>query len=668
MTLPPHSFLQGVFLKLHRENIRPYFVHDIRKHLGYTQRILQALLLGTSLTASAAEFSLNIADLAAPDLSARGITLTLPENGAAELHISRLHIQQRDLHQVHIRCARFALSTAQIRCNDGSLNQVPGLRLDLVYGFRSGDWQVSAQLHEVQGKSLAPLLPTDLPQLTQGTLNGTLHVRGGASGITTFKTDVQLAEIGFSDSSGLHAAEKLRGTIRLDAARKAESWDWQADVAWQSGEMFWQPLYLRGGHQVNASGSFDSAHFNIKQALVQVPEIGRVQLSAVWDTLQDALLECTARGTNLALGRLFADYARPFLAQGALADASLFGHADVDWQYRNGATRALRLVLHDAGIADAEQRFALLGVNSEIDWRADAQRSAHIAFAGGTLLGAPLGSGQWTVQMRGMEFSMAHASLPVLDGMLELNDFRMQRQEDAWRWQFAAALSRISMEQLSRAASWPRMHGTLAGRIPKVSYDGNEIKADGALLFNVFDGTVVASQLRLGDPFGRAPHLSGNLNMRELDLDLLTRTFSFGNMQGRIDVDVNNMELQDWRPARFEARLVSSPGNYPKKISQKAVQNISALGGAGAAAAIQRSYLRFFENFGYARIGWSCVLRNDVCLMGGVDGPGSGAYTIIKGGGIPAITVMGYNRAVSWSELLTRLKRVTQNNVQAVVK
>jgi len=36
--------------------------------------------------------------------------------------------------------------------------------------------------------------------------------------------------------------------------------------------------------------------------------------------------------------------------------------------------------------------------------------------------------------------------------------------------------------------------------------------------------------------------------------------------------------------------------------------------------------------------------------------------------GIPAITVMGYNRAVSWDELITRLKRVTQNNVQAVVK
>ena len=156
--------------------------------------------------------------------------------------------------------------------------------------------------------------------------------------------------------------------------------------------------------------------------------------------------------------------------------------------------------------------------------------------------------------------------------------------------------------------------------------------------------------------------------MRDLDLDLLTRTFSFGNMQGRIDVDVNDLQLQDWQPARFDARIFSSAGNYPKKISQKAVQNISALGGAGAAAAIQRSYLSFFENFGYDRIGWRCVLRNGVCEMGGVDEGRSMSYTLVQGGGIPAITVMGYNRAVSWRELTTRIKRITQDNVKPIVK
>ena len=38
-------------------------------------------------------------------------------------------------------------------------------------------------------------------------------------------------------------------------------------------------------------------------------------------------------------------------------------------------------------------------------------------------------------------------------------------------------------------------------------------------------------------------------------------------------------------------------------------------------------------------------------------------YVIVRGGGIPAISVMGYNRNVGWRELLDRLKRVTEGNV-----
>ena len=92
-----------------------------------------------------------------------------------------------------------------------------------------------------------------------------------------------------------------------------------------------------------------------------------------------------------------------------------------------------------------------------------------------------------------------------------------------------------------------------------------------------------------------------------------------------------------------------------------------ALGGAGAAAAIQRSFLRFFEQFGYEKLGLSCALRNGVCEMGGVESAPYG-FVIVKGGGIPAISVIGYNRRVDWNELNARLRRITQENVRAVVQ
>ena len=81
----------------------------------------------------------------------------------------------------------------------------------------------------------------------------------------------------------------------------------------------------------------------------------------------------------------------------------------------------------------------------------------------------------------------------------------------------------------------------------------------------------------------------------------------------------------------------------------------------------ERSFLGFFKEFGYDQIGLSCRLRNNVCEMGGVASTPQG-YIIVKGGGIPAITVLGYNRFVGWSELIDRLSRVIQSNAQPIVR
>jgi hypothetical protein len=53
--------------------------------------------------------------------------------------------------------------------------------------------------------------------------------------------------------------------------------------------------------------------------------------------------------------------------------------------------------------------------------------------------------------------------------------------------------------------------------------------------------------------------------------------------------------------------------------------------------------------------------------MGGI-GDVPGGYVIIKGGGIPSLSVMGYNRAVDWKVLVERLQRVIQENVRMIVQ
>jgi hypothetical protein len=91
------------------------------------------------------------------------------------------------------------------------------------------------------------------------------------------------------------------------------------------------------------------------------------------------------------------------------------------------------------------------------------------------------------------------------------------------------------------------------------------------------------------------------------------------------------------------------------------------LGGEGAAAALQRTFLRFFKEFNYEKIGLSCQLRGDVCKMGGVESTPTG-YIIVKGKGAPSVTVNGYTEYVSLTDLIARLKRITDRNTKMIVK
>ena len=159
------------------------------KHIRY---ILFTLLF-ICFTADAADVSLEIADIAAPDFSARDLTLILPEDGSADLHIGELHIQQHNLRKLRLRCKHFTLSTASMRCRNGTLDQFPGMTLEFSHNFETADWQIFAQLHSFKSKSLTSFLPSDLPQLTQGTLSGILRVSGNASGANALNVDAQLA-------------------------------------------------------------------------------------------------------------------------------------------------------------------------------------------------------------------------------------------------------------------------------------------------------------------------------------------------------------------------------------------------------------------------------------------------------------------------------------------
>jgi hypothetical protein len=260
---------------------------------------------------------------------------------------------------------------------------------------------------------------------------------------------------------------------------------------------------------------------------------------------------------------------------------------------------------------------------------------------------------------QGKDFALANNTrFPIFDGALVVHTLAIRKlgAPDA-ELDFDAHLEPISMPLLSAAFGWPVLSGQLAGRIPGVTYRDHVLAVEGDLSANVFDGSIVGSGIKLRDPWGPWPRLDATVTARRLDLDLLTHTFTIGSITGRLDADIKGLELFNWSPVAFDARLQTTPGDRSKHlISQRAITSISNVGGGGGGvtAALQSGVLRFFHTFHYDRIGISCQLRDEVCLMSGLE-PARTGYYLVKGRGLPRIDIIGNAGRVDWTQLVGQI-------------
>jgi hypothetical protein len=251
--------------------------------------------------------------------------------------------------------------------------------------------------------------------------------------------------------------------------------------------------------------------------------------------------------------------------------------------------------------------------------------------------------------------------IPVLDGALEIDTLEIgdfAGGDDTLL--FDARLAPVSMRELSRALDWPPLSGQLSGTLPSLSYADGVLAIAGELQAEIFDGLVSVRDLRIERPLQPRARLRAEVNMQGLELAELTEALSFGLMTGRLDGYIRGLEMIDWAPVAFDARLQTPEGDRSRRrISQRAVDNIASIGGGGAGL-LSTGFLRFFEDFAYDAFGLGCRLERDICEMSGLEARDEG-YVILRGRGLPRIDVMGFARRVSWSTLVEQLASIAES-------
>ncbi len=500
--------------------------------------------------------------------------------------------------------------------------------------------------------------------MSDGRLTGEVRLRAGP-GDGRLRAALRLQDAAFSDATGLQAGEGLIASLEVHADARGEVWDFRCDAALRAGAVYVHPLLVEAGAEpltVHATGRWTpGVRLRVHEAVLRDPGVAQVQAAGEMSLAPaPALASLAVELASTPAAPLYRRWLKPFAGVGILGDLNVEGtvsaRLDLD---AAGPTRAA-LTLAGVGLGDGGGRFAVLGIDGEVHWSVAAGAPpSRLSWRELEAWSLGFGGGRVDAELGGRRARLlAPVSVRLLDGALRLERLEaLGLGTPEQRVEADLALAPVSLARLSERLAWLPLSGSIAGDIPRLVYTSGRIAVQGDVRMRLFDGDLLVAGLTLEDPFGVVPRLRADLRLEGIDLAVLTRAMSFGSITGRLDGRVDGLVLEGWAPVAFDARLATPVDDpSPHRISQRAVDNLASLGGAGAV--LSSTFLRFFEEFSYRRLGLSCRLRAGICEMGGV-APAERGYYIVEGGGLPPrVDVVGINRRVDWDTLVTRLKAV----------
>jgi hypothetical protein len=508
-------------------------------------------------------------------------------------------------------------------------------------------------------------LPADI------TGDGKASIEGGASDDgngTMVDATLKLDDVSLTNEASTIVTDQLTATARLRARLDdSTTTALKVEVSGKRGQVLVNPVLLDFGKNplaLDMSGSLEGDVLEIESLklsqvdLIELTGKGSMNLAG-----EAPLVDGDFTVSTLKFPAAYSSYMQITLATTSiLSDLRSSGTLSGELAVRGNAITALHVAPRDLELHDNKGRLFLTNVHGDIHWTpAGGAKPAgsKVSWSSGGAYGLSGGAAELDFLLQGTNFELTRPTkLPVFDGGIAIDTFVIadpgaSNMEVA----FKGRVEPISMPKLAKAFGWPEFSGTLAASIPGVTLKDNLLVFEGNVESQVFGGRIVGSNIRLQDPLGRFPQFFADVRARDLDLGQLTQTFEVGSITGKLEVDVLGLELFGWSPTAFDARLATPKGDKSRhRISAKAVRSLANVGGAGGGVvqALQSGVLRFFDEYGYDKLGITCKLVGDVCEMSGVEPAGVGYY-IVKGAGVPRIDIVGSQGRVNWNQLLASI-------------
>jgi hypothetical protein len=670
------------------------------------QFVLLALSVWTNVAWSEVATALSIAEIAGDGWRIDGLAVKLhsaaPQQMSVQLRMQQVQLPDRQdtIRELVLSCPLSRQATGYWHCEEGGLAvadapidaqqttwsgrfasasewaiDIPGLNLaggsaSFAVAYSASRWTADVTVRDVRIDRLSDMLPAPhrLPDWdSRGRVRATLRGSGSGTTVTGIDASLRISGLDFASPDGRHAAEKLNFSASGRGASRDGRWRVSADAEVASGAFYSEPLFIDAAASrvsLSVRGAWSAPDGIVDLDGWQVDAADTLSLAGTGRiaTRPAQIEDLTVVARSDSVARLYERILQPFLIGTPADDLEVEGRLGMVLHLDAEGFEQAGLELNELVLDDRQGHFSLGATSGSVAWDRDRQVPvSRVTVRDAGVYGIPIGSFDLLLQFAGDRVTLVEPLVvPLLEGAFAVDSFALQgalMAGDAPRWSASASLRDISLEALTRALELPPFDGSLQGQLTDLRYAGQVLEVGGELSLAAFGGNIAVDGLSIGEPLGVLPRLCASARLRGLDLESLTRTFSFGRIEGRLDGDLDNLSLVGWSPDRFDLHLYTPPGDRSRRrISQRAVENLTELG-SGVPAGLSTTFLRMFEEFGYDRIDVRLALDGDVAQLDGLARE-EGGYYLVRGSGLPRIDVIGRNRSVAWRELIERLRQI----------
>lgn len=544
------------------------------------------------------------------------------------------------------------------RSGGGLVARVAGNGMDATFHAPTADrpFSVQAELHGL-GLDMLPaawLEPLGLSEL-DGRVTGRLNIDPAS-----VELKLTLDQGGFDSTDGTLAGAGLVLALDARVALGGDARTFEARLRQHGGELLLGPVYLPPPDaplEVGVAGRLAGTdRLDIERLTLSDPGALEITASAwIGRTGEEwALQRFDLERLVATLPKAWRRWADGPAAAAGLGELDTAGRLEGGLVWRDGAIESLVLEASALDADDPAGRFAIESLDADVRL-APGSVDAAIDWQALELWKLPLGTSR--LRLAGDRRRLALAEplvMPLIDGAVVLEELEWLKDGEESALVLDARIEPLDLSDLTQLLGFPEFGGELSGRFPGVVYVDERLSFTGGIDVQAFSGHIEMTELSVERPFGTLPALAAQVEFERLDLAELTGAFDFGHMEGELSGWMRDLRLLDWQPVAMDARLYTHEDAPRRRISQRAVENLSTLGGAGGAL-ITGTILRVFEEFPYRRAGLACRLGNNICHLDGVAPHESGGFYIVEGRALPRLDVIGHRRLVNWPQLLTQL-------------